>query len=128
MSTYGDPPVSPVPLDPAAAARERRQRVLKKGVISYANRSITVDVVVRDLSSAGAKLKIVQAAPVPDHFTLEIPMDGVMVDCEVRWRNGDTLGVAFTSHAHIDEKKQRQRIDPTGYGERRPSVLRRPTY
>ena len=101
--------------------RERRQRVLKKAIVSYADRAITVECMARDLSSNGVKLQSMQPLPIPDNFHLEIPMDGISVDCQVRWRNGTTLGAAFISPIQIEERV-RQKVNPTGLG-----VLRKPT-
>lgn len=108
-----------------AAERERRQRVLKRGTASYANRSITVGCVVRDLSSGGAKIMLDQPLPLPDHFTLEIPMDGITADCEVRWRNGDLIGAQFMGEVLIEEKRVRQRVDPTGLLKQKRNTLRK---
>ena len=108
-----------------AAERERRQRVLKKGIASYADRSITVECMVRDLSSGGAKLQLVQPLPLPDHFDLEIPMDGINVRCVARWRDGDRIGVQFVGDISIEASKARQRVDPTGLNSGRARTLRR---
>ena len=105
--------------------RERRQRVLKKAIASYGNRSITVECLARDLSSGGVKLQVTQPLPIPDHFHLEIPMDGISAECEVRWRNNDMIGAVFTSDPMV-EQKARQRVDPTGLSVSRKSLLRKP--
>jgi len=108
-----------------ASERERRQRVLKKAIASYANRSITVECVARDLSSGGVKLQVTQPLPIPDHFFLEIPMDGISADCQVRWRNGDMIGAVFVNAPNVAEARTRQRVDPTGLTAPRKSLLRK---
>lgn len=99
--------------------RERRQRVLKKGIVSYNGGSITLEVMVRDFSTKGVKIKQLVDVPIPDHFTLDIPMDGVRMECQVRWRDGDTLGVLFLSEpetrgeAHRFSLQESYRPGPT---------------
>ena len=51
--------------------RERRQRVLKKAIASYNDQKITMECIVRDLSSSGVKLKLSNPLPLPDHFLFE---------------------------------------------------------
>ena len=106
----------------AMAERERRQRVLKKAIASYANRSITIECLVRDLSPGGVKLKLEQDLTLPDHFYLSIPMDGIAAECEVRWRNGNMIGAQFISDIEIEGTKVRQRVDPTGAPLRRTGL------
>ncbi|MFD0915742.1 PilZ domain-containing protein [Pseudahrensia aquimaris] len=101
--------------------RERRQRVLKKGVVSYNDGAISSEVMVRDFSSQGVKIKMTNDVPIPDHFTLDIPMDGIRIECEVRWRERDTLGVRFISKPTIRSEPHRAQLKATGI----PQTLRR---
>ena len=78
-----------------ATQREARQRTLKKGRVLYANRSISTDVLVRNLSTSGCKLQSQNDIPIPDHFDLEMEVGGWSAPCEVRWREGGLLGVRF---------------------------------
>lgn len=112
----------------SAPERERRQRVLKKGTASYSNRSISVECLVRDLSSGGVKLQLNNPLPLPDKFMLDIPMDGITVECMVCWRKGDTLGAVFLNEPVINESRARQKIDPTMSDPIRRSVLRKTAY
>lgn len=111
-----------------AVERERRQRVLKRGLASYANHSISIDVVVRDLSSAGARLKINDAAILPDKFTLLVPMDGIEVDCSVCWRSGELMGVKFTSDSRRTHGSVRQKVEARGLTDHRRNSLRKSGY
>ena len=95
--------------------RERRQRVLKKAIAYYADRAFTVECLVRDMSSGGVKLKLCQPLPLPDHFTLHVPMDGLTVDCVVRWRGGMLIGAKFCSEPVVDQNRVRQSVNPTGF-------------
>lgn len=52
------------------------------------------DCLVRDISSAGARLKVQNALPIPEKFTLLIS-DGRSFEATVRWRRLDSIGVSF---------------------------------
>ena len=106
-------------------ARQQRRRVFKAGIISYQNQSITVDCIVKDYNSNGAKLKFSSKAFVPDLFTLTIPVDGTKVDCEVRWRSKQELGVAFVSETEVDNRNVRKQAVDVRYVVPQKSVLRR---
>ena len=57
-----------------------------------------VDCVIRDISDAGAKLRVSHAAvPVGSLFDLDIPSRGERRRCQLVWRNRDMLGVKFVS-------------------------------
>jgi hypothetical protein len=57
-----------------------------------------VDCVIRDISDAGAKLRVSHAAvPVGSLFDLDIPSRGERRRCHLVWRDRDTLGVEFVS-------------------------------
>ncbi len=69
--------------------------MFKAGIVSYQNGSLTCDATVKDLTSMGAKLQIDNKQIVPDKILLTIPVDGVSIECEVRWRCENKLGVGF---------------------------------
>lgn len=93
-------------------AREKRNRIFKAGIASYQNHNLTVDCVIRDLNPKSARLKFEKGGLVPEQFMLTIPMDGVKVDCEVKWRKGLELGVAFVSKVQPDTRNvRRQSVD-----------------
>ncbi|PCH47070.1 MAG: hypothetical protein COC23_02685 [Hyphomicrobiales bacterium] len=117
-----------IEVEQAVPERERRHRVLKRGTASYANQSISIDVVIRDFSSTGARLKVSDAALLPDKFTLHIPMDGVEMDCSVRWRSGDLMGVLFVSEQRRTHGSIRQKVEARGLTDHRQSSLRKPGY
>ena len=66
---------------------------------------------------------MLQPLPLPDHFDLEIPMDGISAQCVVRWRDGDRMGVQFIGDISIEATKARQRVDPTGLSTGRGQIL-----
>jgi PilZ domain len=76
--------------------RDRRQRVLKSGKISFSNGSFVVDCVIRNLSQTGAQLKVPTSVAIPDHFDF-IEAGGKTRRAAVAWRRGDLMGVRFES-------------------------------
>ncbi len=75
--------------------RARRRRTLKEGRIVFANHSMVLDCVIRDLSDFGARLKMETTMDVPDEFYLYLVHLRQRVQVEVRWRTADSLGVEF---------------------------------
>ena len=76
----------------------RRQRVLKRGRIMMADVSTVIDCTVRDLSSKGARLRVESYFDVPEKFRLQVVGTGDPKPVELRWRNGNELGVLFVEH------------------------------
>ena len=93
--------------------RAVRQRTLKKGVVSYGDGYLTVECLVRDMSNGGAKLKLVNGVPVPNRFQLLVPSDGISVDCEVRWRESNQLGITFVGDITVGPQSNRQIVAPS---------------
>lgn len=92
------------PLDAMAHGQTRtlRRKSFKAGIISYQNHTLSVDCIIRDMNSNGAKLKFEKNALVPDHFMLTIPIEGKKVDCQVKWRNNLEVGVLFVAEMQDD--------------------------
>lgn len=99
-----------------------RQRVLKAGLIILENRSSTIDVLLRDISEGGAKLKLAQPMPLPDNFFLRLQDPSTKKTenhrCEKRWQRGDLVGVTFVMETPAGDT---QEIDT-------PSDLKTPKY
>jgi hypothetical protein len=76
---------------PARAAPRRATN--KAGIIKTDGKELTV--VLRDLSTVGARLKLVGPGNIPDRFKLVAPMEKIDVECVVMWRRGSDLGVRF---------------------------------
>lgn len=76
-----------------------RQRALKAGLIIFDNLTSTVNVILRDISEGGAKLKLAQPMPLPDRFSLRVQNTATNTTetyrCEKRWQRADLVGVAF---------------------------------
>ena len=104
---------------PDPLMREHRRRALMSAKVRYAG-SVTVEALVRDIASGGARLKLLQDLPVPDRFDLEI--EGRRIeDCSVAWRRGVELGVRFAETLETLPSTG-QRVNPADGG--RPTLRR----
>ena len=76
--------------------RAVRHRILKGGLIAVAGHHTAITCSVRDLTDAGARLKLLDMrALVAEFFELIIEIDGLEAECQVMWRKGSELGVSF---------------------------------
>jgi hypothetical protein len=87
-----------------------RRRVLKAGVVAFNNRFSTLPCTVRDLSAAGARLRIEGSLDAPDTFELIIELDGLEANCEVVSRKAKEVGVRFVSPPRITAPRRTQVI------------------
>ena len=72
-----------------------RRRVLKEGKIVNRLPSGTIDVTIRNMGMAGAKIEIPSTVQLPDKFDLINVSDGNVTPADVMWRKGDFVGVHF---------------------------------
>jgi hypothetical protein len=75
--------------------KEARQRTFLKGRIIFNNGASSMDCLVRDLSSTGARLALTETATLPDTFDLFIPQKDRTYKANLRWRRTDGIGIAF---------------------------------
>ncbi len=73
-----------------------RQRTLKGARIVINNGFSSFQCTVRNLSAAGARLKVASIIGIPDQFDLVMD-DGRRFPCSVVWRTAEEFGVAFTT-------------------------------
>ena len=99
-----------------------RQRVLKGGTITFAGRHSTLQCVVRELSSSGARLQVENVSDVPDTFELIVEMDGTEFQCKVTRRQDNNVGVSFLAAPNRVTPKRTQSISPA---EERVSLRRK---
>jgi hypothetical protein len=71
-----------------------RHRVLKHGTLAFDGGG-SVDCMVRNVSSNGARLDIASPIGLPDDFTLVIEVDHFKRHCHTIWGHDGRLGVAF---------------------------------
>lgn len=75
--------------------RQPRLRVLLKGRIHFNNGASSIDCLVRDMSSTGARLLLSETATLPEKFDLFIPQKDRTYRAQLRWRREDGIGVTF---------------------------------
>lgn len=94
----------------------RRKQSRTPANITHTSLSQAIAVTVRDSSSTGARLELVQtkgafspgADRLPQRFILNIPLDRATVECEVAWRRGAMMGVRYVSPTRTIAKPVRR--------------------
>ncbi|MGD2134362.1 MAG: PilZ domain-containing protein [Maricaulaceae bacterium] len=76
---------------------EQRRRALKGAAVWFNDRASTVDVVVRDLSENGCRIKSDAYAWLPKNFELSLGNGAIIEKAEVTWRRDGEVGVRFVS-------------------------------
>ncbi len=104
--------------------RVQRRRMLKSAVASYNDQAISMEVLLRDMSDTGVKIKLKENDVLPDNFHLYIEIDGINVECETVWRRGLEIGAKFVSEMETKTPLRSQTVIPTLMG-KKPSLLRR---
>jgi hypothetical protein len=72
-----------------------RNRTFLNAKAIFNNRQSTLDCVVRDMSSTGARLELSEAIVLPDCFDLYVLRRDATYRARITWRHGGEIGVAF---------------------------------
>jgi hypothetical protein len=72
-----------------------RKRSFLQGRLYFNNRRSSLDCLVRDISSQGAKLKVSDSIAIPEMVELYIPNKDETYRAKVQWRTGFEIGVTF---------------------------------
>jgi hypothetical protein len=72
-----------------------RQKTYKVGRIGFGGRRAVIGCLIRDLSEAGACLRVESPISIPDTFNLVFDSGEPSRTCYVMWRKDKRLGVAF---------------------------------
>jgi hypothetical protein len=68
----------------------------KAGKLEFGSGRITIiPCTILDISLSGAAIEVNSAAWFPDSFRLRIDSQNLRQSCQVKWRKGQRLGVAF---------------------------------
>jgi hypothetical protein len=70
-----------------------RYRVMKPAKIEFGG--YKRECVIRDLSTTGAALEVMDQTSIPKHFNLVVPADNLKLPCAIVWRRGFRIGVMF---------------------------------
>jgi len=100
-----------------------RRRVLKGAMISFNEGHSTLSCRVRDISETGCCVVTEGATNIPDTFQLYVELDGMIVDCEVTWRDDCQTGVRFVGTPSYSEPKRVQVVQAAV--PEKPAKLRR---
>ena len=74
---------------------EARQKVLRRGKITWQSGNFEIECQVRDLSTTGAKLRLAGDVTTPSCFSIIIYPEKITKMAQVCWRDELTLGVQF---------------------------------
>jgi hypothetical protein len=78
---------------------QRRSRVLKSGKLILQHRTIVIDCSVRDLTPAGAHVRMADTHALPSQLELLMPSDRLIYPASVEWQKGAEAGLSFTGPA-----------------------------
>ncbi len=67
--------------------------------------------ILKDISANGAHLHVFDAKNLPKRFTLGIRILKTTVDCELKWRKGNRIGVEFARLVDIGPMPSRPKVD-----------------
>ena len=73
----------------------QRQKSFLRGCVYFNKRRNAVDCLIRDISSAGARIIFSDTVSIPDVVDLYIPQKEQSVRAHVQWRHGDEVGLTF---------------------------------
>jgi hypothetical protein len=103
--------------------KDLRRRVIYGGVLTFNDGCSTMDCVVRNFSSKGAKVEITGNANIPDHLAIAIKRKCQVFSARVIWRSEREAGLAFipaTASSVIPFDRSRIRsATPAEHGSRR---------
>ena len=77
------------------ARKHLRRKVLKEGKILSSNMNTVIDVQIRDLSFAGARIQIPASIDLPEEFSFWVTSEDKLYPAIARWRKGEVTGLEF---------------------------------
>lgn len=75
------------------ARKNQRNHVLDTGLIRFGDMSVSCEI--RNVSKGGFALDVGSQVDIPDQFTLIVITKKKSYSCNVVWRKGSRIGVAF---------------------------------
>lgn len=81
--------------------REIRRKVLKGASIITNNGSSTINCVIKDISSKGARLKMNEISLLPQQFDVLFITDGIKRHAKLIWHRSKEIGVEFIDKDNV---------------------------
>lgn len=78
---------------------EHRRRILKGALVQFNNGFGSLECVLRDMSSNGARVSMGQTAGIPTRFRLSIAGEQTPIEAIIRWRTPRDIGLGFLLRA-----------------------------
>jgi hypothetical protein len=78
-----------------------RARSLMTGKLIVGDCQMSIDCVIRNLSSRGARVSVPRSIHLPSEIGLLIVREGRYCDAAVAWRNGDLTGLTFRTRHNL---------------------------
>jgi PilZ domain len=75
--------------------RAERIRSFLRAQIIFNNRMSTIDCVIKNISTSGAKVALSSSLAVPTEFDIDIPQKGRSHRARLVWRDNDAIGIEF---------------------------------
>ena len=75
--------------------KEQRKKALKDGKLISADMATMIDVKIRDLSAAGARVETSGPIKLPENLSLLIVSEKLIYGVLIRWRKGNLIGLEF---------------------------------
>ena len=72
-----------------------RMRSFLKGRVLFNGGQTSLECLIRDISSTGARLELSASITLPDRFDLYLPHRETTSKVHIQWRRGSQVGVAF---------------------------------
>src|SRR5918997_3066146 len=72
-----------------------RLRSFLKGRVLFNGGQNSLDCLIRDISSSGARLELSASVTLPDRFDLYLPHRDETCKVQIQWRRDNQLGIAF---------------------------------
>ncbi len=76
-----------------------RRRICCVGTVAIDPDLMPIEVLVRNISDAGAALRIMDSRHLPTPFRLSVQSAGIARKAQIVWKNGRDVGVAFDTVA-----------------------------
>ena len=74
---------------------EHRRKMLKGGTVHFNKGYSSLECVIRDISSSGARIQMGETFGVPTRFVLSIAGETTQIEASVRWRNSRYIGLSL---------------------------------